>query len=60
MSLPYYYHKTNMFPDIIILVSSTLFQIYDITSCDYSYVLLHHPKEKRKKIKRKEILNQEK
>ena len=53
MSLPYYYHKTNMFPDIIILVSSTLFQIYDITSCDHSYVLLYHPKEKRKKLKEK-------
>jgi len=51
-----------MFSNIIVLVSSTPFQTYDITSCDHGHMPLHHPrKDKRKnKIKRKEILNQEK
>jgi len=47
-----------MFPNIIVLVSSTPFQTYDITSCDascnHSHIPLHHPK------KEKEKLNQEK
>jgi len=29
-------------------------------SCDHSYVLLHHQNKIKRKIKRKEILNQEK
>ena len=39
--------------NIIVLVSSTLFQTYDITlcdtSCDNSHMPLHCPKEKRKR-----------
>jgi len=60
MSLLYCYYKANIFPDIIILVSSTLFQIYDITLynilCDCSHMSLHYLKEKKKrKIKSKKI-----
>ena len=32
ISLLYYYYKVNIFLDIIILVSSTIFQNYDIIS----------------------------
>jgi len=55
-----------MFSDVIALVPSILFQTYDITSCDAScdhgHMPLHCPRKrkKKKKIKRKEILNQEK
>ena len=52
ISPPYCYYKTNIFPDIIVLVSFTLFQTYDIISCDHGYIPLH--------CSRKEILNQEK
>ena len=48
-----HYHKINTFPSIIVLVSSTLFQIYDITSCDASYdhshMPLHHPRKEKEK-----------
>ena len=70
MSSLHYYHKTNVFSDIIVLVSSTIFQTYNIiscdASCDYGHMSLHclrkrKRKRKRKnKIKKKEILNQEK
>ena len=53
---PYYYHKINMFLDIIVLVSSTTFQTYNITSCDHGHMPLHYTR----KTKTKEILNQEK
>jgi len=43
----YYSHTLN----VIILVSSTMFQIYNIISCDSSYMPLYCP---RNKIKRKE------
>jgi len=41
--------------DIIILVSSTMFQIYDITSCDYDHMPLYHPRDKRKRKRKREI-----
>jgi len=47
-----------MFLDIIVLVSSTTFQTYNITSCDHDHMPLHCPR--KTKTKTKEILNQEK
>ena len=47
MSLPYYYHKANMFLDVIVLVSSTTFQ-----TCDCSHVSLHHPRKRKSKEKK--------
>jgi len=65
MSLPHHSHKANTFSNIIILDSFTIFETYDLISCDYGHVPLHHPRElkerKRKKKtenKRKRILNQ--
>jgi len=62
MSPLHYSHKTNMFPAIIILNSSTIFQIYDLisydTSCNHGHVPLHCLRELKNK--RKRILNQEK
>ena len=53
-----------MLLDIIFLVPSHPIQAYDLTSCDMScdcsHVPLHHQIKNKKKIKRKEILNQEK
>ena len=50
----YYSHTLN----IIVLIPSTMFQIYDIipydASCDYSYISLHYPRNKRE-IKSKKI-----
>ena len=62
ISLLYCYYKVNIFPNIIVLVPSTIFQTYDITLCGCSHMSLHHPRKRKrkKKIKRKEILNQEK
>ena len=66
MSLLYHFHKANMFSNIIVLDSSTMFQTYDLIlcdiSCDCSHVPLHCPeKEKENKNKtenkRKRILN---
>ena len=52
ISLPYYFYKINIFPDVIILNPSTIFQTYNFisydTSCDYGYVLLYCPKNKNK------------
>ena len=42
--------------DIIILVSFTMFQIYDITSCDCSHVPFYCPRNKRnRKEEKREI-----
>jgi len=45
LGLPYYYYKINMFFNIIILDSSTSFQIYNLISCDitcdHSHIPLH-------------------
>ena len=44
ISPPYYFHKVNMFPDIIVFNSSTTFQTYDFISyeisCNCSHVFL--------------------
>ena len=61
MSLPHHHHKTNIFTNIIVLVSYTLFQTYNIMSCDAlcdcSHVPFHCPrKEKEKNIKSRKIL----
>ena len=52
MSLPYCFHKINIFSDVIILDSSTTFQTNNFiscdTSCDHSHILLHCPKKKEK------------
>ena len=57
MSLLYCFHKINIFPDVIILDSSTIFQTYNFiscnTSCDHSHILLHCPKNQKKKNKTK-------
>jgi len=55
MSLPYYYYKANIFPDIIVLVSSTLLQTYNITSYDYSYVLFHCLRKEKENQKKRNI-----
>ena len=53
MSLPYYYYKANIFPNVIVLVPFTLFQIYNITSCDHGHMPLYYPrKEKNPKEKK--------
>ena len=53
ISLLYYYHKANIFSNVIVLVFSTLFQTYDITSCDASWdcghMPLHHPRKEKEK-----------
>ena len=55
MGLLHHYYKMNMFSNIIVLVSSTPFQTYNITSCDHGHMPLHHPrKDKRRKRKSKE------
>jgi len=53
MSSPYCYHKANMFSDVIVLVSPTPFHIYDITSCNYSHMPLHHPRKEKEKVNQK-------
>jgi len=57
MSSSYYTRQIccNHAFDVIVPISSTMFQVYDITLCDYGHMLLHHPKEKenQRKIKRK-------
>ena len=53
ISLPYYYYKANIFPNIIFLVPFTLFQIYNITSYDHGHMPLYYPrKEKNPKEKK--------
>ena len=53
MSLPYCFHKINIFSDVIILDSSTTFQTNNFiscdTSCDHSHILLHCLKKKETK-----------
>ena len=57
MSLPHYYHKANMFTNIIVLVSYTLFQTYNImscdASCDCSHMSFHCPRKEKEKEKKK-------
>ena len=58
ISLPYYYHKANMFTNIIVLVSYNLFQTYNImscdASCDCSNMSFHCPRKEKEKEKEKE------
>ena len=49
-----------MFSDIIVLVSSTSFQTYDITSCDCGHVLLHYLLENKNKTKIKQKIKKRK
>jgi len=56
ISLSYCFYKANIFSNVIVLDFSTIFQTYDLiscdTSCDHSYVPLHHLRRKiNKKIK---------
>jgi len=59
MSPPHYFYKVNIFTDIIVLDSFTIFQTYDFiscdTSCDHGHVLLHCSKKTKLKIKSKKI-----
>ena len=54
IGLPHYYHKMNMFSNVIVLVSSMPFQTYDITSCDHGHMPLHYPRKEKEKRKSKE------
>ena len=56
----HYYHKVDMFSDIIVLVPSIPFQTYDITSCDCGHVLLHCLSENKKKTKIKQKIKKRK
>jgi len=53
----YFYKSTTLLLqgkyafDIIVLVLSTMFQTYDIISCDYSHMPFYYSKEKEKKIR---------
>ena len=53
ISLPHCFHKVNMFSDIIVLNSSTIFQTYDLiscdTSCDCNYLSLHCLRKQKQK-----------
>ena len=60
MSPLHYYYKMNMFLDIIVLVSSTTFWIYNITSCNASCDYGHMPLCCLRKEKIKENQNQKK
>ena len=65
ISLSYCFHKTNIFSNVIVLDFSTIFQTYDLiscdTSCDHSYVPLHHLRRKiNKKIKIKSKIKSKK
>ena len=55
ISSPYYYHKVNMFLNIIVLISSTIFQTYDIKSYDHDHMPFHHPQKLKLKLKGKNI-----
>ena len=63
----YCFHKTNTFPNVIILDSLTTFQIYDLIlceiSCDCDYIPLYCPrelKERKKNIKSSKIYKKKK
>jgi len=51
ISLPHYFYKVNIFTNIIVLDSFTIFQTYDFISCDIScdhgHMLLHYPKKNK-------------
>ena len=59
ISLPHYFYKVNIFTNIIVLDSFTIFQTYDFISCDIScdhgHMLLHYPKKTKLKIKLNQI-----
>ena len=59
ISPSHHYYKINMLSDIIVLNSSTIFQTYDLiscdASCDCSHVPLHHLRKTKLKIKSKKI-----
>jgi len=44
-----------MFTDIIVLVPSTSFQTYNITSCDHGHIPLHHPRKSKENQKKRNI-----
>ena len=50
ISLSYYFHKANIFSNVIVLDFSTIFQTYNLISCDISYdhnyMSLHHLRRK--------------
>jgi len=43
ISLPYYFYKINMFPNITVLDLFTIFQTYNLISCDISCDCGHVP-----------------
>jgi len=44
-----------MFLNIIVLISSTIFQTYDIKSYDHDHMPFHHPQKLKLKLKGKNI-----
>ena len=64
MSLPYCFHKINIFSNIIVLDPSIIFQTYDFiscdTSCNHSHGSLYHPRKTKTKTKQNKIKNKNK